>query len=105
MSILATDNNSNAVQAFRLPHSGSSAVLATIAAANVSSPALAAGMYRIISTANIAIASGKPGSIATATDLPMCANAPEYFYVNGGETINAFDQGAGGATVSYSKMP
>ena len=105
MSVLVTDQNNNSVQAFRLPSSGSSGVIVTLAAASAASPALSAGVYRIVSSANVTLSSGAVGSAATATDMELRANMPEYFYVNSGDVICAYDAGAGGATVSYTRMP
>lgn len=101
MSTLVSDGNNRAVQCMRLPYSGVTGAITTVAGASASSPALVAGIYRIISSVNISIASGT----ATANDLQLRANAAEYFYINSGATISAFNTGAGGGTVSYTLMP
>ena len=105
MSSLVSDSNNSVAQCFRLPNSGSTGAITTAAAANASSAALSAGVYRIISSVAISLASGSVGSVATASDLQMRADSPEYFYINSGDILCAYDAGAGGGVVSYTRMP
>jgi len=107
MSILATDNNSNPVQAFRLPRSGATQTITTIAATSVKTlAALNAGFYRIEvpAGATVNVASGVfATATALATDMPLSAG--EYFYyINQGDTIAIFDV-AGANAVSLTLMP
>ena len=106
MSKAATDDNSAVMQAFRLPRTGFSVPIATLIGVGVSSAVLPAGMYRIISDADVTLASDTVPATpaATANDLPMRANTPEYFYVNAGDTISAFDA-VGGNAVILTRMP
>ena len=105
MSKLVTESNNSVAQCFRLPNSGSTGAITTVAAANASSGALVAGMYRVISDVAVSLAAGPVGHAATASDLQMRADAPEYFYVNKGDILCAYDAGAGGGVVSYTRMP
>lgn len=104
MSLMATDQNSLPVQAFRLPVTGSTTTITlTTGSTSVASAALTAGMYRIVCSAATQICSGA-APVALATDMPMAANQAEYFYVNAGEKVAGISATAG-ATVVLTKMP
>jgi len=105
MSSLVSDSNNSVAQCFRLPNSGATGAITTVAASNASSAALAAGVYRVISDVSVSLAAGPVGHIATTADLQMRANAPEYFYINSGDILCAYDAGIGGGMVSYTRMP
>ena len=104
MSLMAVDQNSLPVQAFRLPASGlTGKVTMTVANTSYASAALAAGIYRIVCSSLTYVCSGAAPS-ALATDMPMGANKEEYFYINAGEKI-AGQSAAAGATITYTRMP
>jgi len=105
MSSLVSDSNNSVAQCFRLPNSGSTGAITTVAANNASSAALAAGVYRVISDVAVSLAAGPIGHAATASDLQMRADTPEYFYINSGDILCAYDAGVGGGVVSYTRMP
>jgi len=102
MSQLVIDENKKGVQAFRMPRSTNTFNVATLAAASATSSVLVAGVYRVLSTVNVTIAMG---AAATANDMPLRANAVEYFYVNAGETVSVWDAGVGGGILSLTLMP
>jgi len=106
MSILATDNNSNAVQAFRLPVSGYTIAITgfTAIGSHPSGQIVNGGVYRIVSSLDVTLALG---ATATASDMPMRANQPEYFYLNAGSTVSAYNATAGITTdtVQITRMP
>ena len=100
MSTIVTDDNRNPVQAFPMPASGQTTTITTVAAASTASTALTGGVYRVSSSGAVTIAQG---ATATATDLPLAANMPEYFYVAPGQTVAAYSV-AGGDTVSITRV-
>lgn len=73
--------------------------------ANDSSAALESGVYRIFSNVDITISSGIVGTTAAATDMPMAANSPEYFYIKADHIVSIWDTGAGGGTVAITRLP
>jgi len=99
-SVLTKDDNNQAIQAFLLPSSGSTTVLTTLAANSTATAALNKGVYRINSTGAVTVAKG---ATALATDMPLAANAPEYFSVDQGDTIAVYSV-AGGDTVSITRV-
>ena len=99
MSILVIDENNREVQCFRLPKSGATTTLTTVVG-SVATAALGAGVYRIVSTGDINVAQG---ATATATDMLVPANMPEYFYVNAGETVAVYSAVAG-STVYLTRV-
>lgn len=102
MSVLVQDENRNDVQAFRLPKAGATTAIAiTVGGTSGVSGALQAGVYRIVSDADVTLALG---STASAADMPMRANQPEYFYVNQGASVAAFAAIAP-ANVYLTRMP
>ena len=105
MSVLISDENREIAQCLRLPVTGSTTNVTTLATANISTAALSAGIYRIISSVDVHISSGPVGTAATASDMEMRANSPEYFYVNSQWIVSAYDAGAGGGVVSVTRMP
>jgi len=102
MSTLVSDENYAAVQAFRLPLAGATTNLTTISALSVSTAPLSAGIYRILSGADIRVAQG---AAAAATDMLLKANVAEYFYVNANTAVSVFDPGVGAAMVTLTRMP
>jgi len=105
MSVLVSDESYAIAQCFRLPNSGATGAITTVAANNASSAALSAGIYRVISDVAVSLASGPVGHASTASDLQMRADTPEYFYINSGDILCAYDAGVGGGVVSYTRMP
>lgn len=104
MSLLVSDENSQAAQCFRLPRTGvTTTITLTTANTSVASAALAAGVYRVVCSAATRLVSGLT-PVAVATDMPMTANQVEYFYVNQGDRIAAISATAG-ATVVMTRMP
>jgi len=102
MSFLVLDQTNRPVQAFRLPSTGSTTIVSvTVGNTAAVSGALQAGVYRIISDADVTIALGQT---ATANDMPLRANQPEYFYINSGATVAVFASIAP-ANVYLTRMP
>ena len=102
MSALVSDNNNAIAQCFRMPRTGQTTNITTLAAASVPSGQLAAGVYHIVSTVDVTICEG---AVAAATDMPLKANSEIFFYVNANQNVSVYDAGAGGAVVSLTKMP
>jgi len=97
MRILKTDSDDyNVIQAFRLPDTtAANHTTLTIGAASASTAALLEGMYRISSTVDCHIVQGAP---ATVSHLPIPANQPEYFAING--VVSAIAASAGTLTLT-----
>ncbi|RMH12599.1 MAG: hypothetical protein D6698_15145 [Gammaproteobacteria bacterium] len=102
MSFLILDQTNRPIQAFKLPVSGDSITI-TVSVAGSSGLAsnLQAGVYRIISDADVTIAEG---TIATANDMPIRANQPEYFYVRAGQSVSVYGATAP-ANIVLTRMP
>lgn len=106
MSSIGVDDGNRVVQAAYLGQTGSTTTITTAAAASAkTAAALNGGLYRVVSTVDVRIASGVFATVtAAATDTPIAAYQEEYFMIRGGDTIAAYDAGAGGGTVSISEM-
>jgi len=107
MSILATDDNRNAVQAFRFPRSGATEQITTVAATSVkTAAALVAGFYKVFvpTGATVRLATGMFATVAaTAADMPLAAG-DYYGYVNAGDGIAIYDA-TGANVVEITLMP
>jgi len=107
MSILATDNNNNTVQAFRFPRSGATEQITTVAATSVkTAAALVAGFYKVFvpTGATVRLATGVFATVtALATDMPLAAG-DYYGYVNAGDGIAIYDA-VGANVVEITLMP
>jgi len=103
---IGRDDGNAVIQAAYGPLSGATVTITTAAAATAKHAALlAVGLYRVSSSVAVTISFGVFASVvATATDMPLAANGVEYFMVVQGDGIAAFDAGAGGGTVSITKM-
>ena len=102
MSVLATDGNSNPIQAFRMPMAGMSYLVQVTVGGGVGiSSVLPAGTYRIIADADVTVAQG---ATVSASDMPLRANQPEYFYINANTKVSVFAAVAP-ANVTLTRMP
>jgi len=96
MSILRTDENNNAIQAFALPdNTAANHTNLSIGVGSASTTALAAGIYRLSSTIDCQVVQA---ATATTSHLPLTANQAEYFYVSG--VVSAIAAAAGTLTLT-----
>ncbi len=103
MSYLLLDQAGRTVQAFQLPPSGETTTITLQSGVSVPSGVLPAGVYRIVADVPVHIALG---ANATASDLYLPANQPEYFYVKAGESVSALAPvNAGPGTLFLTRMP
>ena len=107
MSILGTDGNNNAVQAFRFPRTGATEQITTVAATSVkTAAALAAGFYRVYvpTGATVRLSTGVFATVtATITDMPL-ATGDYYGYVDVGDGIAIYDA-TGANVIEITLMP
>jgi len=106
MTYLASSNNAIPAQATRLPATGATTTLTlTNASTSYATAALTPGLYRVVCSSPASICAG---ATAALTDMPMVADAPEYFEVlasNGSNQTVAGISTYAGATIKLTLMP
>ena len=101
MSKLTYDDNGRPIQAMQIPITGKTTTLTlTNASTSYATAALAAGLYQVVASADAFICAG---ATAVATDMPLFANYPMFFHIDG-VTVAAISTTAG-ATVKFTLMP
>jgi len=109
MSTIGMDDGNRVIQAAYGPKSGQTVTITTAALGSAKTAAVidAANdqLVRIKSPVDVSLAFDTFATVtAASTDMDLLANNVEYFMVKAGDSIAAYDAGAGAAVIKITKM-
>jgi len=109
MATIGMDDGNRVIQAAYGAKSGQTVTITTVAASTAKTAAVidAANdrLVRVKSPVDVSLAFDTFATVtAASTDMDLLANKEEYFMVKTGDSIAAYDAGAGAAVVKITKM-